>query len=255
MLNMAVRAARAAGEVILRNIDRVRDLEVKTKAHNDFVTEVDRRAELIIIDTLHKAYPGHAFIAEEGGARGTSEFVWVIDPLDGTTNYLHGYPQFGVSIALKYRDQLELGVVYDPMRNELFTAQRGAGAFLDGRRIRVSQQTTLEGALIGTGFPIRNSELLPLYFRQFESLLPMTAGLRRAGAASLDLAYLACARMDGFWELGLMEWDIAAGALLIVEAGGMVGELDGQSDYLQTGNIMAAPPKLFPALQEVLARC
>ena len=245
MLNIAIRAARAAGDVIIRQIDHVQDLPVIKKSRNDFVTEVDRQAEIVIIETLRRSYPDHAILAEESGRQGDSPYLWIIDPLDGTTNYLHGFPQYAVSIALQHRGELDQAVIYDPLRQELFTASRGGGAMLNNRRIRVSKQKHLEGALLGTGFPFKEQERLDEYLNGFRALFPMTAGFRRAGAASLDLAYVACGRLDGFWELGLKPWDIAAGALLVKEAGGMISDICGDENYMKTGNIVAATPEIF----------
>ncbi len=216
MLNIGIRAAHAAGDLIVKYIDRIEGLDVNSKGRNDFVSEVDKQAEAIIIDHIRKAYPNHGFLAEESGKHGEDAYQWVIDPLDGTTNFLHGFPQFAVSIALRHKGVLDQAVVYDPLRQELFTASKGAGAHLNNRRIRVSKQTTLEGALIGTGFPYSNMDRLDHYLQCFRKLCPVTAGIRRAGSASLDLAYVACGRLDGFWEHDLQEWDIAAGALLII---------------------------------------
>ena len=259
MLNIAVRAARAAGDAIVRQMDRVQDISVQVKSRNDFVTDVDKAAEAIIINTIHTSFPQHAFLGEETGVTGNSDYQWIIDPLDGTTNFLHGYPQFAVSIALRHKGILDQAVVYDPLRQELFTASRGQGAQLNNRRIRVSNQLTLEGALLGTGFPFRDNDILEDYLNTFRAFFPMSSGIRRAGAAALDLAYLACGRLDGFWEFRLNIWDIAAGALLIQEAGGLVGELSGGVNYMDSGNIVAANPKLFKvmlkALRDMPATC
>lgn len=244
-VNIAVRAARKAGDIILRYVDRAPQLDVSAKSRNDFVSEVDRRCEGAIIDIIRTAYPGHAILAEESGRHDGGEYEWVIDPLDGTTNFLHGFPQFAVSIACKHKGELAHGVVYDPLKQELFVASRGSGAVLNDRKIRVSRQRTLEGALIGTGFPFRENANIDRYMIGLKALMQTTAGVRRAGAASLDLAYVACGRLDGFWEYGLREWDMAAGALLILEAGGLVSEPDGGDRFLQSGNIVAAAPKLF----------
>ncbi|MBD3610401.1 MAG: inositol monophosphatase, partial [Gammaproteobacteria bacterium] len=227
MLTIAVRAARSAGNVIVRSMDRLDRLNIETKAQNDFVSEVDRQAEQEIIYTISKTYPDHGFIAEESGEHGGKEYQWIIDPLDGTTNFLHGFPQFAVSIALKHQGKLEHAVVYDPVRQELFTASRGGGAQLDGRRIRVTKRTSLDGALLGTGFPFKAQHHLDAYLEMFKSLFPMTAGIRRPGSAALDLAYVAAGRIDGFWEIGLNPWDMAAGALIIKEAGGLVSDFAG----------------------------
>ncbi len=251
-VNIAVRAARKAGDIILRYLDRAPQLDVSSKSRNDFVSEVDRKCEGAIIDVIRNAYPAHAILAEESGRYDGSEYEWVIDPLDGTTNFLHGFPQFAVSIACKHKDQLTHGVVYDPLKQELFTASRGSGALLNDRKIRVSKQRTLEGALIGTGFPFRENTNIDRYMTGLKVLMQTAAGVRRAGAASLDLAYVACARLDGFWEFGLKEWDLAAGALLILEAGGLVSEPDGGDRFLQSGNILASTPRLISELSTML---
>lgn len=252
LLNVAVKAARRAGDLIFRNLNRVQNLEIRPKGRNDFVTEVDRQAEQEIIAIIRAHYPQHGFLAEESGRSGGDEFVWIIDPLDDTTNFLHGFPQFAVSIALERRGRIEHGVVYDPMRQELFTASRGDGAQLDGRRIRVSKQNGLDGALIGTGFPYReNSRWLDEYLQMFRAVTLQTAGIRRPGAASLDLAYVAAGRLDGFWEMGLSAWDTAAGTLLITEAGGLIGTMTG-GEYTQGGHLIAGNPKVYPALVEIL---
>jgi len=254
MLNIAIRAARAAGDVIIRQIDHVQDLPVTKKGRNDFVTEVDRHAELVIIETLRKSYPDHAILAEESGQQGDSPYLWIIDPLDGTTNYLHGFPQYAVSIALQHRGELNQAVVYDPLRQELFTASRGEGAMLNNKRIRVSKQKHLEGALLGTGFPFKEQERLDEYLNSFRALFPMTAGIRRAGAASLDLAYVACGRLDGFWEFGLKPWDMAAGCLLIQEAGGIVHDDQNNIDFLKEGDLIAGNPEITDELTEALRK-
>ncbi len=249
MLNIAVRAARAAGNVIARYANRLDELTVTSKEQNDFVSEVDREAEAQIIKVLRKAYPDHAILAEESGVTdGNDDYQWIIDPLDGTTNFLHGLPQFAVSIALKHKGRLDQAVVYDPISQELYTASRGAGALLNDRRIRVSKQNGLPGALIGTGFPFKQPEHLDAYLGMFKAVHQDTAGIRRAGSAALDLAYVAAGRLDGFWEIGLHPWDMAAGVLLVREAGGLVGDFGGGDDFMETGNIVAAPPKVFPAL-------
>ncbi|OGI44325.1 MAG: inositol monophosphatase [Candidatus Muproteobacteria bacterium RIFCSPHIGHO2_01_FULL_65_16] len=248
MLNTAIKAARRAGGVIMRHLDRLERLTVETKGRNDFVSEVDRQAEAEIIHILRTAYPDHAILAEETGAQPGDHYQWVIDPLDGTTNFLHGYPQFGVSIALRHKGRLEQAVVFDPHKNELFTAGRGQGAHLNDRRIRVSKITELELALLGTGFPFRSNEYLEIWINTLRELLTRTSGIRRAGSASLDLAHVACGRFDGFWEFGLSPWDMAAGCLLIQEAGGMVSDFAGGQNYLESGNIVAGAPKIFDAM-------
>ena len=252
MINIAVRAARSAGNIIVRSMDRFDKLTIETKAQNDFVSEVDRRAEQEIIHIISKAYSDHGFLAEESGQRGSTDYQWIIDPLDGTTNYLHGFPQFAVSIALKQRGRLEHAVVYDPMRQELFTASRGAGAQLDGRRLRVTKRPGLEGALLGTGFPFKQQHHLDTYLATFKALFPMTAGIRRPGAAALDLAYVAAGRLDGFWEIGLNPWDMAGGALLIKEAGGLVGDFSGEAGFMESGNLVAGNPKVFHAILQAI---
>ncbi|HAZ60301.1 MAG TPA: inositol monophosphatase [Gammaproteobacteria bacterium] len=254
MLNMAVRAAHRAGDLILRYLDRVGDLDVQSKGHNDFVSEVDRAAEATIIEVLRRAYPDHVFIGEEGGEQAgeNEDYQWLIDPLDGTTNFLHGHPQFAVSIALRVKGRLEQGVVYDPARQETFTASRGAGAYLNDRRLRVSRRTGLKGALIGTGFPVRQPAHLDLYLETFRAIMLETAGVRRAGAAALDLAWVAAGRMDGFWEFVLQPWDIAAGALLIEEAGGIVTDLDGGTAHMERGHVVAGNPKVIRELLKLL---
>ena len=260
LLNIAIRAARRAGEIIVRGMNRLHRLEVHRKGQNDFVSEIDVAAERDIIETIRKHYPDHAVLAEESGhsdGRGNadSEFVWIIDPLDGTTNFLHGFPQFAVSIAVQRRGRTEHGVVYDPLRQELFTTSRGEGAQLDGRKIRVSSHVGLEGALIGTGFPYRsNLRWLDNYMAMMKAVMQETAGLRRPGSAALDLAYVAAGRLDGFWEIGLAPWDTAAGTLLITEAGGMVGTLTGDEYTLQPHqpHILAGTPKVYTPLLSLL---
>lgn len=253
LLNIAVGAARRAGEVIVRSLDRVGALVVSEKGRNDFVSEVDRAAEQVLIATIRKSYPSHGFLAEESGAAAGDDYTWVIDPLDGTTNFLHGFPQFAVSVACRHRGRAEVGVVLDPLRGELFTAERGGGTQLDGRRLRVSQRPGLEGALVGTGFPYRdNRRLLKPYVAMLESVMNATAGVRRPGAASLDLAYVAAGRLDAFFEFGLSPWDTAAGNLLITEAGGRVGTMSG-GEYADGGDLLAGSPKVYAALAELLA--
>jgi myo-inositol-1(or 4)-monophosphatase len=245
MLNIAIRAARAAGDYISRQVANIPNLTIETKSTNDFVSQVDRQAEAKIIDILLKAYPSHSIMAEESGDQGDSEYQWIIDPLDGTTNFLHGFPHFAVSIALMHKGRLDQAVIYDPMKQELFTASKGEGATLNNRRIRVTRPTTTEGALLGTGFPFRMKQYFPIYQNMFAEFFRSAADVRRAGSAALDLAYVAAGRLDGFWEIGLAPWDMAAGALIIREAGGLVGDFRGDDKYLQTGNIVAANPKLF----------
>lgn len=253
LLNIAVRAARRAGEIIVRSLNRLESLTITSKGRNDFVTEVDRVAEQEIIATIRRHHPHHAFLAEESGRSGESETLWIIDPLDGTTNFLHGFPVFAVSIACQIKGRLEHAVVYDPMRGELFTASRGAGAHVDNHRMRVSKARTLEGALIATGFPYRaNTRYLDAYLGMLRAVALEVAGVRRPGSAALDLAYVAAGRVDAFWEIGLSPWDTAAGTLLIQEAGGRIGTLTG-AEYVQQGHIVAGTPKVYTALLELLA--
>ena len=245
MLNIAVRAAHAAGDYISRQVNNIPNLEIESKSKNDFVTLVDRRAEERIIETLLKAFPTHSIMAEESGSFGESEFQWIIDPLDGTTNFLHGFPHFAVSIALAIDGKLQHGVIYDPMKQELFAASRGDGATLNNRRIRVTSRFSSEGALLGTGFPFRAKHHFPVFQQMFNTFFDSASDIRRAGSAALDLAYVAAGRLDGFWEIGLKPWDMAAGALIIREAGGLVGDFGGNENYLESGNIVTANPKLF----------
>jgi myo-inositol-1(or 4)-monophosphatase len=255
MSHIALRAARKAGDIIARATEQLDLIEVESKGANDFVSEVDRAAEKEIIYHLSKAYPDHGFLAEEGGASGNpdAEYRWIIDPLDGTTNFLRGIPHFAVSIACEYKGKIEHAVVLDPIRREEFVASRGRGAQLNGRRIRVSKLTSLDNALIGTGIPFRSrqSEHMPAYARSLEKLASSCAGIRRAGAAALDLAYVAAGRLDAFWEIGLAPWDIAAGSLLVREAGGLVADFNGESHYMDSGNIVCGNPKCFKAVLQV----
>ena len=251
-LNIAIRAARSAGNVIIRNLGKLDTLAIHTKDRNDFVTEVDRQAEQEIIYILRKAFPAHGILAEESGFQEGDEYQWIIDPLDGTTNFLHGFPQFAVSIALRHKGRLEQGVVYDPLRQEIFSASRGAGATMNDQRLRVTNRKTLEGSLLGTGFPFKSQQHLEVYLEMFRALFPQTAGIRRAGSAALDLAYVASGRLDGFWEIGLSIWDMAAGVLLIQEAGGLAGDFSGGHDHLESGNIVAGNPKLFAEILKTI---
>jgi myo-inositol-1(or 4)-monophosphatase len=256
MLNIAIKAARSAGAIINRaslDIDRV---QVNTKAPNDFVTEVDHAAEAVIIDTLLAAYPGHGILAEESGrTRGApdSEYVWIIDPLDGTTNFIHGLPTYAVSIALAFRDQVQQAVVYDPSRNDLFFASKGRGAFLNDKRLRVSKRTRLADSLIGTGFPFRKGDDFRRYMTMLEGVMQACAGIRRPGAAALDLCYVAAGWYDGFFESGLSPWDVAAGSLLVTEAGGLVGNFTGEADFLHQREAIAGSPKIYGQLVQMLA--
>jgi len=255
-LTIAVKAARRAGNLINRNARDLELLTVTTKGPKDFVSEVDRAAEAAIVETLLDAYPDHAILAEEGTAKGANsdaENLWIIDPLDGTTNFLHGFPQYCVSIALQHRGQVTQGVIYDPVRNDLFTASRGRGAFLNDRRMRVSRRDHLRDCLIGTGFPFRDGSYLDTYLQMMKTMIEQTAGLRRPGAAALDLAYVAAGFYDGFFEVGLNPWDVAAGSLLVQEAGGLIGDLAGDGDFLHGGQVIAANAKIFAQMVAALA--
>jgi myo-inositol-1(or 4)-monophosphatase len=254
MVNIAIRAARRAGELMIRQLNRLEALKVAEKAKNEFVTQVDKDAEAAIIEVIRDHYPDHAILAEESGAAGEHEFQWIIDPLDGTTNYVHGFPVFSVSIAVARRGEIEHGVVYDPLRQEIFSASRGGGAQLDGHRIRVSKRTTLQQALVATGFPYRaNLRHIDRYLEMLRAVMLETAGVRRPGSAALDLCYVAAGRVDAFWELGLAKWDIAAGALIIREAGGRISDFRGGDGYLESGNVVAGNPKVYAALSKLLA--
>jgi myo-inositol-1(or 4)-monophosphatase len=271
MLNTAIKAARRAGSIINRASLDLERVKVSRKQHNDFVTEVDQGAEKAIIEVLLTAYPDHKILAEESGRAASgkgaaqagdaaaqiaadvqadheAEHLWIIDPLDGTTNFIHGFPQYCVSIALAQKGVVTQAVIYDPNRNDLFVATKGRGAFVNDRRIRVSKRYRMNEALLGTGFPFKNLETLDRYLAMFRLLTAQSAGIRRPGAAALDLAYVAAGRLDGFFEIGLMPWDIAAGSLLVTEAGGLVGDFQGDPDFLHTGDVLAGTPKIFGQL-------
>jgi myo-inositol-1(or 4)-monophosphatase len=253
MLNTAVKAARKAGSIISRASSDLDKLTVRRKRQNDFVSEVDHAAEDAIISVLRDAYPDHGILAEESGAsQSKSEYIWMIDPLDGTTNFLHGFPQYCVSIGLVHKGVAQQAVVFDPNRNELFTATRGVGAYLNDRRIRVSKTDHLEDALIGTGFPFREVGQIDGYLQMFKTMTQSCSGIRRPGAAALDLAWVAAGRLDGFWEIGLSPWDMAAGALLVREAGGLVGDLAGEERFLESGRVVASNGKIFAAILKAL---
>jgi myo-inositol-1(or 4)-monophosphatase len=253
MLNTAVKAARKAGSIITRASFDLDKLTIRSKQQHDFVSEVDHAAEEAIIEVLKDAYPDHGFLGEESGYKDRdAEYQWVIDPLDGTTNFLHGLPQYCVSIGLLHKGTPQQAVVFDPNRNELFTATRGVGAYLNDRRIRVSKTDKIDNALVGTGFPFRQIGDVDDYLRMLKNVMKATSGVRRPGAAALDLAWVACGRIDAFWERGLSPWDMAAGALLIREAGGLVADLDGGEDFLDKGHIVAANGKIFAAMLNLL---
>lgn len=255
MMNIAVRAARAGGRVLTKHMDRLDSIKVETKGYNDFVSEVDRLAEAEIVDTLSRSYPAHAFVCEESGESGNqdAEFKWYIDPLDGTKNYLHGYPAFCVSIAAAQHDRLEQAVIYNPVSQELFTATRGEGATLDGKRLRVSKNTTIDGALLGTGFAKNANVDYRAYRKTSDAFTETASGIRRQGSAALELAYVAAGRLDGYWQFGLNKWDIAAGALIVREAGGLIGDMQGEENWFESGNIVAASPKVFNSMIQTFA--
>jgi len=257
MLNVAIKAARAAGALINRAALDVESVRVAQKQVNDFVTEVDKAAERAVIETLLGAYPDHGILGEETGnefGNKNSDFVWIIDPLDGTTNFIHGFPVYCVSIALSFKGKIEHAVVYDPTRNDLFTATRGRGAFLNERRIRVSKRTQLKDCLVSTGFPFRPGDNFRAYMRMFAEITQRTAGVRRPGAAALDLAYVAAGFTDGFFESGLSIWDVAAGSLLVTEAGGLVGNFTGEADFLEQAECLAGNPRAYGQLVPVLSK-
>lgn len=255
MLNIAVKAARRAAQIINRASLDLDLIQVSKKQHNDFVTEVDKASEAAIIDTLKTAYPDHAILAEESGkSQNESEYQWIIDPLDGTTNFIHGFPVYCVSIALAVRGKIEQAVIYDPSRNDLFTATKGRGAYLNERRIRVSKRTRLGESLISTGFPFRPGDNFKAYLAMMADIMPRTAGLRRPGAAALDLAYVAAGFCDGFFETGLSPWDIAAGSLLVTEAGGLIGNFTGEADFLEQKECLAGNPRIYGQLVTILGK-
>lgn len=244
-VNIATDAARRAGNIITRSVDFSDRLQITEKTANDFVTNIDKRCEDAIIEEIHKAYPEHSILAEESGLAGENEVQWIIDPLDGTTNFIHGIPHVAVSIAVKVGERIEHGVIYDPFRDELFTASRGRGATCNQKKLRMGRKSGLTGALLGTGFPFRNKEQIEQFVDTFQKIFPHVNDLRRGGSAALDLAYVAAGRLDGFWEWGLAVWDIAAGALMVKEAGGMVMDINGSDNHLESGNVMAGNSKLL----------
>jgi len=253
MLNTAVKAARKAGSIITRASFDLEKLTVRSKQQKDYVSEVDHAAEDAILSVLREAYPDHAILAEESGrSDAKSEYLWVVDPLDGTTNFLHGFPQYCVSIGMLHKGVPTQGVIFDPNRNELFTATRGVGAYLNDKRIRVSKTDRLEAALMGTGFPFREVSNIDDYIRMMRNIMLATSGIRRPGAAALDLAWVAAGRIDGFWEIGLSPWDMAAGALLVREAGGLIGDLEGNDTFMESGRVVASNAKLFSAILQTL---
>lgn len=255
-LNIATVAARKAGQIIIRGHERLDKLKVSQKAENDFVTQIDQQCEVAIIEEIRQAYPDHGILAEESGqSDGKDKVRWIIDPLDGTTNFIHGLPHVAVSIAIQVENRIEHGLIYDPFRDELFSASRGRGAQCNQQRLRITRKSGLEGALIGTGFPFRKKHLTNQFVCAFESIFPVVNDLRRGGSAALDLAYVAASRLDGYWEWGLSIWDVAAGGLIVREAGGMVCDVDGSDNHLQSGNIAAGNSKLLKEMLQMLQNC
>ena len=257
MLNVAVKAARAAGAIINRAALDVEAVRISQKQVNDFVTEIDHASEKVIIDTLLTAYPDHGILAEESGSQHgnpNADHIWIIDPLDGTTNFIHGFPVYSVSIALQVRGKIEQAVIYDPTRNDLFTATKGRGAFMNDRRLRVSKRIRLQECIISTGFPFRKGDNFNQYLRMMGEVMQRTEGLRRPGAAALDLAYVAAGFTDAFFETGLQPWDVAAGALLVTEAGGLVGNFTGEADFLEQKECLAGTPKIYGQLVPILSK-
>lgn len=254
MLNIAVRAARAGGRVLTKYMDRLDSLTVELKGKNDFVSEVDKLTEAEIVSVLQRSFPDHQFICEENGLIGNekAEYKWYIDPLDGTKNYLHGYPSFCVSIAVAHKDRMEQAVIYNPVSQELFTATRGDGATLDGKRLRVSKRSNLETALLGTGYSNNGKSDYDAYLKSLNYFTANASGIRRQGSAALELAYVAAGRQDGYWQYNLKPWDVAAGALIVREAGGLIGDTKGESDWMQSGNVIAATPKVFDQMVRAL---
>jgi len=251
-LNIAVKAARRAGSIITRASEDIGSLTINDKSYNDFVTEVDLASEKEIIRVLKASYPEHAFLGEETGLSHQADNIWIIDPLDGTTNFLHGFPQYCISIALEEKGEITQAVIYDPNRNDLFTATKGQGAYLNQRRMRVSNKSKLKESILGTGFPFRDFQHLPVYLKIFEEVIRGTSGVRRPGSAALDLAYVAAGWFDGFFEINLSKWDIAAGGLLVTEAGGIVSDFSENNGWLESGNIVATNPKIYDPLIKII---
>ncbi|HLD16317.1 MAG TPA: inositol monophosphatase family protein [Coxiellaceae bacterium] len=251
-ITIAEKAARLAGRMMRQAVDRLDKVKISEKSQNDFVTEVDQRSEAMIIDAIREAYPSHSILGEEGGAIAGDETQWIIDPLDGTANFIHGFPHFSISIAVKQQGRLEAALIYDPLRDEMFIAARGKGAQLNQRKIRVSQVKKLSESFLGTGFPYKEMKNFPSYLKMFETITPLSSNIRRAGSAALDLAYVACGRLDGFWEYGLSPWDMAAGILLIREAGGMVSDFQGGENYFESGQVVAGTPGILKELLKII---
>ncbi len=252
-IDVAVTAARAAGKILMDGLGNLHASQIQAKSAFDFVTNIDHASEQLILGQLRAAYPTHSFKTEESGTfRNSSPYCWIIDPLDGTNNYIHSFPFFSVSIALEFKGELILGVIYDPLRDELFSAEKGQGAFLNDRRIEVTREHDLSRCMLATGFPFKDKELLCLYLQTFESIFGKVSGIRRAGSAALDLAYVACGRVDGFWEIKLHLWDIAAGVIILREAGGRMTDVSGGDDYLSTGNIIATNGFIHESISSIV---
>ena len=257
LVNIGVKAARKAGRIILQSLDQLDKVQVVEKGLNDYVTQVDKACEDEIKYIIQKAYPNHSILGEETGLTqkdNHDDITWIIDPLDGTTNFIHGFPQFCISIGIMEKGRVEHGIIYDPLKDELFTASRGRGAQLNDRRIRVATTSALDQALLGTGFPTREVEIIDVYLNLLRELMPQCAGVRRAGAAALDLAYVACGRLDGFWEYGLKLWDVSAGSIIVKEAGGYVTGFESEDSYLESGNIIAGTPKVHAQLETIVRK-
>ncbi|EKE01932.1 MAG: myo-inositol-1(or 4)-monophosphatase [uncultured bacterium] len=252
LMNIAIKAARSASKTILRATDRLDTIKITEKNHNDFVTDIDQQAEQEIINTIHNAYPDHAIFGEESGKSGESEYTWIIDPIDGTTNFLHGHPHFCISIGVQFKNIIEHGLIYDPLRQELFTATRGTGAFLNDRRMRVAQRKQFAGSVIASGFGNKTIKNIDIYLKILAAILPQAAGTRRSGSAALDFAYVACGRIDGFWEMNLAPWDMAAGSLIVKEAGGIVDEFSGNGNFMETGNVIAGNQHIFNLISQIV---
>lgn len=252
LMNIAVKAARSASKIILRATDRLDTIQVTEKKFNDFVTEIDQNAEREIINIIHDAYPDHAIWGEESGKSGKSDYTWIIDPIDGTNNFFHGNPHFCISIGVQFKNTLEHGLIYDPLRNELFTATRGGGAYLNDRRIRVSQRKQFAGSIISSSFGNKLIENIGDYLKILTTILPQATGVRQSGSAALDFAYVASGRIDGFWAMALAPWDIAAGAVIIKEAGGIISDFSGNDNYMETGNVISANQNMSNLILQII---
>ena len=252
-LTTAVTAARISGDIILKNLGRLSTSDIQSKQTFDFVTKVDRWSEAVIMKTIREKFPHHLFLSEETlQQKGNGDYRWIIDPLDGTTNFIHGFPVFSVSVALEYKKEIILGVVFDPLRDELFHATKGSGTYLNNTKVRVSDTKTFENSLIATGFPFRKKEMIDHYLDAFKHIFEKVSDIRRAGSAAIDLPYIAAGRVEGFFELNLSPWDIAAGSLLITEAGGSITDFEGGEQYLLTGNLVAGNKKIHAEILQII---